>query len=73
MELFDVVANSIDNTKASLWPGFAPELIICATIFLLLIFRLVSLHKIVPPFLVTLIGSLLALYYCAAAEVLAGS
>ncbi len=63
MELFQAVANSIVNTKASLWPGFAPELILSVTILVLLTVRMLSLDRILRPFLIVLVGSLLALYY----------
>jgi NADH-quinone oxidoreductase subunit N len=63
VELFDVVAKSIADTKDSLWPGFAPELILCATILMLLILRIINLQRILAPWLVTFVGSLVALYY----------
>lgn len=63
MELHQIVAQSIADTKGSLWPAFAPELILCCTIFLLLILRMFGITKLVPAFFVTLVGSLTALAF----------
>ncbi len=71
MELNQILAEAINNTKASLWPAFAPELILCVTIFLLLIVRLFNFASRMNVFWIALAGSLVALFYAAPWEHLA--
>ncbi len=73
MNIFEIVANTIADTKASLWPGFAPELILSATILVLLVARMIQLDRIVRPFVIVLIGSLCALYYAFPLKYLLGA
>ncbi len=73
MELFDVVARSIADTKASLWPGFAPELILCATIALLLIVRFCNLQRWIRPFFIVMVGGTIALCFASPVKYLSGS
>ncbi len=54
-----------DTTNKSLFL-FAPELTICATIVVLLLFRLVSLDRLIRPVAVSLLGGLIALGFAAA-------
>ena len=71
MELNQILAEAINNTKASLWPAFAPELILCLTIFLMLIVRLFNFASRINVYWIALIGSLVALFFAAPWEHLA--
>src|SRR5829696_337290 len=51
-----------DTLRTSL-PRFVPELIICATIVLLLVARILPLLNRIDPFLIALVGSLAAFVY----------
>jgi NADH-quinone oxidoreductase subunit N len=62
VELNTIVAHSIRDTMASLWPWFGPELILCGTILVMLIVRLFHWGSRFHPFILALAGSLLALY-----------
>lgn len=63
MDLNQLVNASIADTTGSLWPGFAPELVLCGTVFLLLIVRLFSWGKLINPCFILLAGALIALYF----------
>jgi len=63
VELHQLVAESIADTKASLWPAFGPELILCATILVMLLVKLIPGLRKLDAFLIVLIGSLAALYF----------
>lgn len=63
MELHQLVTESIVDTKASLWPNFGPELILCATILVMLIVRLIPVLRKIDAFLLMLAGVLSALYF----------
>src|SRR5580698_5564267 len=54
-----------DTTGKSLFL-FAPELTICATIVVLLLFRLISLDRLIRPVAIALLGGLVALGFAAA-------
>ena len=63
---FDNLLNELmrDTTGWSLFL-FAPELTVCATIVLLLLFRLVSLDRLIRPVTVALLGGLVGLGFAA--------
>ena len=65
MQLQVIAADSVVNTLDSLWPLFAPELIICITIMVMLIVRLFRWGQQIPPFLLALAGALCALFFIA--------
>jgi NADH-quinone oxidoreductase subunit N len=62
-ELHNLVNASIADTKASLWPAFAPEVVLCGTIFLLLIVRLFKWGRRIDVSFLAMAGSLVALYF----------
>jgi NADH-quinone oxidoreductase subunit N len=66
VQLHEIATEFLRDTQASLWPVFAPELIICITIMVLLIVRLFRGGDRIPVFLLTLAGALCALYFAAA-------
>ena len=76
MELNQLVAESLADTKASLWldgPGpFGPELILSLTILVMLLLKLSRLTSRLNAFWVTLAGSLAALYFANPAAHLSG-
>ena len=55
-----LIQNLITSTKSDLFDSFRPELVICATIVGLLLARLFSLDRKVPPYWIALGGALLA-------------
>ena len=63
MHLHEIAAQLINDTHASLWPAFAPELILCITIMVMLIVRVLPGGRFVPAFGMAIVGSCLALYY----------
>jgi len=63
VELHQLVSESIADTKASLWPAFAPEVVVCATIFVLLLARLFQWGRRIDVAFLALVGSLVALYF----------
>ena len=65
MQLHEIGTQFIQDTLASLWPAFAPELILCVTIMAMLIVRLLPGGQRIPGFLLPLIGALLAFYHAA--------
>ncbi len=65
MQLHEIGTQFIQDTLASLWPAFAPELILCVTIMAMLIVRLLPGGQRLPGFLLPLLGALLALYHAA--------
>ena len=71
MELNQLLVEAIANTKASLWPAFAPELILSVTIFLMLLIRLFNFARTINVFWIALAGSLLALFFAKPWEYLA--
>lgn len=84
MNLHDLVSELIIDTKGvasgsfldvganSSLRAFLPELILCATILVMLFLRLFKAGEKVPAALIALLGSLAALYYAAPWEHLAG-
>ena len=73
MDLNQLISASIADSKASLWPAFAPELVLCATIFLMLIVRTFRFGRWVHGFWLTVAGAGIGLYYAtlAAGETMA--
>ncbi len=63
MDIHQIVQQAITDSWVSCWPAFAPEIIICMTIFVLLLARLFAVGRLVPPFLIALAGTVVALYY----------
>lgn len=61
--LHEIATQFIQDTHASLWPKFAPELILCVTIMAMLLVRTCRFGQHVPPFIMTLIGTIAALFY----------
>lgn len=63
MQLADLVNLAISDTKASLWPAFAPELVLCLTIFGMLLVRLFKFLDWIPGFVMAGAGAAVAFYY----------
>jgi NADH-quinone oxidoreductase subunit N len=63
VQLHEIATRVIQDTQASLWPAFAPEVVLCITIMAMLLIRVVRGGQHVPGFLMTMIGSGVALYY----------
>ncbi|MFC1757241.1 NADH-quinone oxidoreductase subunit N, partial [Planctomycetota bacterium] len=72
MQLEALVNLAINDTKDSLWPAFAPELVICFTIMGMLLVRLFRTFDRIPGFLMAGIGAAVALYYAQPWVYLAG-
>ena len=64
MTIHDLVDQLLGDTRLSVY-AFLPELILCATILLMLLLRLFDFGRRIPMFVVTLLGAGLALYFCA--------
>ena len=62
MNIHELISHTIADTKASLWPAFAPELVLCVTIFVMLLVRLFRWGQRVDSYLLALAGSAIALY-----------
>ena len=62
MDLHSLVEASIKDTVASLWPPFAPELLLCASILCLLLIRFFPFGKFLDAGYLTIFGLTLALY-----------
>ncbi len=65
MEFHQLVSDTIGDTKTSLWPAFAPELTLCATIFLMMLVRLFRWGRRFDVSLLAFAGALVALYFAA--------
>jgi len=65
VHLHEIATKLIQDTHASLWPAFAPEIVLCATIMAMLLVRLCRWGQYVPGFLMTMVGAGVALYYAA--------
>ena len=63
MSLDLLINDVVANTLSSLWPAFAPELILCGTILVLLLVRLLPFGERIDAGLLMLVGSGLGLYY----------
>ena len=63
MDLNSLVEASIADTLSSLWPAFAPELILCASILGLLLIRLFPFGKLLDAGYLSVVGIVLALYF----------
>ena len=63
MNVHELVAQSVADTRASLWPAFAPETILCATILVILITRVPRWGGRLHSFWLALAGSALGLYF----------
>ncbi|HEY6564340.1 MAG TPA: hypothetical protein VIY86_07565, partial [Pirellulaceae bacterium] len=66
MDLEQLVTSSLANTRASLWPWFAPEIILSATIMVMLLARLFAIGRWIGSHAIALIGTGVALYYAVA-------
>ncbi len=64
MQLHEIATAFIDDTKASLWPKFAPEIVLCLTIMGMLLVRVLRWGRLVPGFVMALAGALVALWFC---------
>ena len=65
MEFHQLVADSIANTTETSLPAFAPELTLCATIFLMLLVRLFRWGRRFDVSLLAFAGAVVALYFTA--------
>jgi NADH-quinone oxidoreductase subunit N len=65
VELHEIATRLIQDTQASAWPAFAPEIVLCVTIMAMLLVRVVRGGQRVPGFLMAMIGSGVALYFAA--------
>lgn len=65
MSFYDLVQTAIDDTLGTSLLAFGPELVICATIVLLLLARMLSSARSGRAFALTLAGSVVALYLAA--------
>jgi NADH-quinone oxidoreductase subunit N len=63
VSLHSLVETLMSDTLRVSLPRFVPELIICATIVVMLLARIVRITERIDPFLLALIGSLVAFYY----------
>ncbi len=63
MELHALVDGVIADAFSSLWPAFAPEVVLCATILLMLTIRALPFGQYADAALITLVGSAVALYF----------
>lgn len=61
----------IDDTLVTSLPNFKPELILCATIVVMLLVRIVRLGQLLPSFVLAVAGSVLALWLALPQEGLA--
>lgn len=66
MDLAQIVSTSLNNTQASLWPWFAPEIALSVTIMVLLLARLFALGRWIGPHALATIGAATALYFVVA-------
>lgn len=62
MGLNELVGFSLQDTRLSLWPWFAPELILCATILIILLMRIMRVSAWIDSALWSLLGGIAALY-----------
>ncbi|MDG2381980.1 MAG: NADH-quinone oxidoreductase subunit N [Pirellulaceae bacterium] len=62
MQLHEIAAEFINDTKGSLWPAFAPELVLSATIMVMLLVRACRWGRFIPAAVMTLVGAGLALF-----------
>jgi NADH-quinone oxidoreductase subunit N len=62
VNLHDLVESLLKDTLETSLPVFGPELVICGTIVLLLLTRVIRLDRLVPPFFLALAGSVVALW-----------
>ena len=62
MTLHGLVESLLKDTLDVSIPLFFPELVLCGTIVLMLLTRVVRLDKLVPPFFLALLGSVVALW-----------
>jgi NADH-quinone oxidoreductase subunit N len=61
VNLQDLTTRLIDDTVRDSLPRFGPELVLCATIVLLLLAKVLPLLNRIPPFAIALFGSIAAL------------
>ncbi|MCP4192941.1 MAG: NADH-quinone oxidoreductase subunit N [Planctomycetaceae bacterium] len=62
MQLHEIAAEFINDTKGSLWPAFAPELVLSATIMVMLLVRACRSGRFIPAAVLTFVGAGLALF-----------
>ena len=62
VDLQQIVESSLANTKSSLWPWFAPEVILSVTILVMLLARLPRWTRWIDTSVWAILGGLLALY-----------
>ncbi|MEZ6120392.1 MAG: NADH-quinone oxidoreductase subunit N [Pirellulaceae bacterium] len=63
MHFHELVAETFADTKNSLWPVFATELCLCATILLMILVRVTKFGQYIPGGLMAAVGCGFALYY----------
>ena len=63
MQLHEIAAEFIKDTQASMWPGFAPEIVICLTILLMLLVRVFRFGRLIPGAVMAMAGVVVALYF----------
>ncbi|QDS98712.1 NADH-quinone oxidoreductase subunit N [Adhaeretor mobilis] len=62
MNLQSIINSLVSDTVNTSLPLFKPELVLCVTIVVMLLFRVLPLLDKVPPFLLALVGSVVALW-----------
>lgn len=62
MNLQTIINSLVDNTVNTSLPLFKPELVLCITVVVMLVCRVFPLTDRIPPFLLALVGSILALW-----------
>jgi NADH-quinone oxidoreductase subunit N len=65
VQFHDLVSLLNTDIKDSVWPAFAPEIVLSATVMAMLIVRLFRFGRLVPAFLMALAGIGIAFYYTA--------
>ena len=63
MQLHELIGELIADTKSSLWPAFATEIILCLTIMGMLLVRIIKFGEHIPGSLMAFVGAGAALYY----------
>jgi NADH-quinone oxidoreductase subunit N len=65
VQVHEIAALAIQDTHNSLWPAFAPEAVLCLAILAMLTVRVFPFGRLVPGYLMALVGAGVALYYAA--------
>ena len=71
MNLHTLVETLLNDTLEVSLPVFGPELVLCGTIVLMLLTRVVRLERVLPPFFLAVVGSVIALWLALPQEGLA--